>query len=561
MRLGHQTRRMLTRLVGRACDRCARPQRLDRRGPVRDADRRPDSTAGSGPAPVPAVRAVLDTYCITCHNQRLHTAGLALDTLDVTNPGANAEVWEKVIAKLRAGSMPPPGRPRPDAATYRAVASALENDIDRAWAASPNPGRIDAVHRLNRAEYNNAIRDLFALDIDVKSLLPGDETADGSFDNFADFALDFDGPSGTVHVGGPSGHAARDRPSSRTADDRDVRDSVARRAGRSAERGSAVRVSRRHRDSPRLSGRRRVPHQSSSAAAVSGLPQRHGMAAAARRPSRRQAAETVHRRRRRARQARRDQLCRRRRAELCRRSRMGKVHADRRRRGSGAPRPGAGGTARGRRVVREGTVGTGRPAAAAAAGQGHHERPGVHGLRERGLGPDRRPLQNGRTGERHAEPPRDFRLPAQGGCRRAGLRHEDPFTDGPARVSPAGDEPDVQTLLEFFDNGRRDGGSFDAGIQFALERMLVDPGLPSARPSGSGRAEAVAERRIASTIIERGLALVVLPLEQHPRRSPARAGRARTADEPGDRSKTKCGECWPIRAPPMRSSTISPRSG
>jgi len=137
------------------------------------------------PAQLPAVRAVLDTYCIACHNQRLRTAGLALDGLDATNPGANAEVWENVIAKLRAGSMPPAGRPRPDAATYRAVASALENDIDRAWAASPNPGRINAVHRLNRAEYQNAIRDLFALDIDVRSLLPGDETADGSFDNFA----------------------------------------------------------------------------------------------------------------------------------------------------------------------------------------------------------------------------------------------------------------------------------------------------------------------------------------------------------------------------------------
>src|SRR5882672_4137087 len=82
--------------------------------------------------------------------------------------------------------MPPPGRPRPDAATYHAVATSLENEIDSAWAANPNPGRINAVHRLNRAEYKNAIRDLFALDFDVKPLLPGDETADGSFDNFAD---------------------------------------------------------------------------------------------------------------------------------------------------------------------------------------------------------------------------------------------------------------------------------------------------------------------------------------------------------------------------------------
>jgi hypothetical protein len=82
--------------------------------------------------------------------------------------------------------MPPPGAPRPDATTYRAVASALENTVDRVWASSPNPGRINAVHRLNRAEYNNAIRDLLAVDVDVRPLLPGDETADGSFDNFAD---------------------------------------------------------------------------------------------------------------------------------------------------------------------------------------------------------------------------------------------------------------------------------------------------------------------------------------------------------------------------------------
>src|SRR5262245_55981467 len=133
-----------------------------------------------------APRAVLDKYCVTCHNQKLKTAGLTFDTLDVANPNAKTEIWERVIEKLRQGSMPPPGNPRPDLDTYRAVATWLENEIDRSWAASPNPGRIGAVHRLNRSEYNNVIRDLLALDIDVKSLLPGDETADGSFDNFAD---------------------------------------------------------------------------------------------------------------------------------------------------------------------------------------------------------------------------------------------------------------------------------------------------------------------------------------------------------------------------------------
>jgi len=141
---------------------------------------------GAVPGMAADATVLLNKYCITCHNQKLHTAGLALDTLDAAKPAANAEVWERVIAKLRAGSMPPPGLPRPDAATYRDAANSLENEIDGAWAAKPNPGRVSAVHRLNRVEYNNAIRDLFALDIDVKPLLPGDETADGSFDNFSD---------------------------------------------------------------------------------------------------------------------------------------------------------------------------------------------------------------------------------------------------------------------------------------------------------------------------------------------------------------------------------------
>ena len=144
------------------------------------------SPSRAQPPKSPDPRTFLNTYCVTCHNQKLHTAGLSLDTLDASHPSGNAEVWERVIAKLQAGSMPPPGLPRPDAAAYYAIANTLENEIDKAWAANPNPGRINAVHRLNRAEYNNVIRDLFALDLDVKPLLPGDETADGSFDNFAD---------------------------------------------------------------------------------------------------------------------------------------------------------------------------------------------------------------------------------------------------------------------------------------------------------------------------------------------------------------------------------------
>ena len=141
------------------------------------------------PTAAPVSRQMLDTYCVACHNQRLKTAGLALDVVDATAPHTNPEIWERVITRLRAGSMPPAGRPRPDAATADAVAAWLEADIDGAWAARPNPGRVNAVHRLNRTEYSHAVRDLFALDpsaFDVKSLLPGDETADGSFDNVAD---------------------------------------------------------------------------------------------------------------------------------------------------------------------------------------------------------------------------------------------------------------------------------------------------------------------------------------------------------------------------------------
>jgi cytochrome c5 len=153
--------------------------------PPPQAARASRAASSSNPSE-PTPREFLDTYCVTCHNKTLRTAGQTFDLLDLTKPGANAEVLERIIQKLRAGSMPPQGMPRADAATYRVVASTLERELDRAWEAHPNPGRIGAVHRLNRVEYNNAIRDLFKLDLDVTPLLPGDETADGSFDDFAD---------------------------------------------------------------------------------------------------------------------------------------------------------------------------------------------------------------------------------------------------------------------------------------------------------------------------------------------------------------------------------------
>jgi hypothetical protein len=120
-----------------------------------------------------SARAVIDKYCITCHNAKLKTAGLQLDTadiehVDVEQIGQHADLWEKVARKLRTGEMPPAGLPRPDKATYAGVATELEAGLDAAALAKPNPGRV-AVHRLNRAEYTAAVRDLLALDIDGKA--------------------------------------------------------------------------------------------------------------------------------------------------------------------------------------------------------------------------------------------------------------------------------------------------------------------------------------------------------------------------------------------------------
>ncbi|MEE8176620.1 MAG: DUF1587 domain-containing protein, partial [Acidobacteriota bacterium] len=128
--------------------------------------------------------AVLNRYCITCHNEKLKTADLVLSKLDIANPGADAPVWEKVARKLRTGQMPPAGMPRPEQAFYDGFAAYLETALDRAAAAKPDPGR-PAVHRLNRAEYTNAVRDLLATDIDGASLLPADDASRG-FDNIAD---------------------------------------------------------------------------------------------------------------------------------------------------------------------------------------------------------------------------------------------------------------------------------------------------------------------------------------------------------------------------------------
>ena len=128
-------------------------------------------------------KATIDRYCTGCHSDQLRTGELSLQGIDVTNPGARAQVWEKVIRKLRVGAMPPQGLPR-DRAALDTLATYLETSLDRAAAAKPDPGKV-SMHRLNRAEYANAVRDLLGLEIDATALLPADDEGSG-FDNSAD---------------------------------------------------------------------------------------------------------------------------------------------------------------------------------------------------------------------------------------------------------------------------------------------------------------------------------------------------------------------------------------
>ena len=161
----------------------------------------PQEPSAVSTAEVSPQRAILDEYCVTCHSERivsrpadpdeslqatqLRKVGLMLDSEDVTNVAANPEVWEKVVRKLRVGAMPPPPRPRPDTATYDGLRAWLEDELDRAAAANPDPGRTLAFHRLNRTEYRNVIRDLFDLDVDVSELIPADAPDEHGFDNNA----------------------------------------------------------------------------------------------------------------------------------------------------------------------------------------------------------------------------------------------------------------------------------------------------------------------------------------------------------------------------------------
>ena len=132
--------------------------------------------------PAPPERALLDQYCVSCHNDRVKSGGLSLASADLGNLGANPQVWETAVRKLRARAMPPAGARRPDEPSYERLISYLETGLDKWAAAHPDPGRTDTFRRLTRLEYQNAIRDLLALDVDVTELLPKDDASYG-FDN------------------------------------------------------------------------------------------------------------------------------------------------------------------------------------------------------------------------------------------------------------------------------------------------------------------------------------------------------------------------------------------
>lgn len=139
--------------------------------------------AVAAPVTSASAKALVNQYCVGCHNDKTKSANFSLEKADLATVGDHADVWERVIRKLRAGMMPPPGLPRPALARYEGLRDWLEAEVDRKAGAHPNPGSV-ILHRLNRTEYANAVRDLLDLQIDAAALLPPDDSARG-FDNVA----------------------------------------------------------------------------------------------------------------------------------------------------------------------------------------------------------------------------------------------------------------------------------------------------------------------------------------------------------------------------------------
>ena len=523
------------------------------------------SAAQPAGAPDAPDRALIDRYCVTCHNERLLTGGLALDTLDITDVGAAAGRWEAVVEKLRGGMMPPAGRPRPEPAAYDGFRRALEAALDRAAADNPEPGRVPT-HRLNRAEYANAVRDLLALEIDGAALLPADVVGHG-FDNLAGTLAVSPRADGPLPVRGP-----QDQPPRGRGPDHRPRLHVARLHGadqhdaeRPDERGPAVRVARGHRRPPPLSARRRVRHPHPPQAQRLRVHRQPGGGARPGGAARRPAAGVVHRGRGGARQAGA--------AHVLRDVRGGRRRGvsdpglgrllHRRRRRPGAARNGRSGHAGGRRLLRRQVVGGGRGPAAAAAGVRRHRHRADRHVAAAGRARHRerfhrRSVQPGRRGL-DGQPPADLQLPAGVGRRRGSraLRPDDILRPRAARLPAAGDRP------------RR--GAAHAVLRDRLRRRWFRRRYP-------GRAGAAADRSGVPVPDRAGPgrrgARRHLPARRpgaRPRGSRSSSGAAfpttscwmrRCAETCTNRTRWsgRCGGCWPTPAP-RRWWRTSPTSG
>ena len=336
---------------------------------------RPRSSRAASPAPAsPAgsaspVRATLDRYCVTCHNDRLRTGGLTLASLDPARVSSHADVWERVVRKLRTREMPPAGLPRPDEAAYVTAVAALEAALDAEAAARPQPGRV-AVHRLSRTEYANAVRDLLGIELPAQVLLPADEPDQQTFDNVASVLsvspalienyLSAAYRVSRLAVADPSAPLAVETytvPMALTQDERVSDDlpfgtqgGIAFRHQFPATGDYTITVTLRR-------------------AALS-LHHRHGRTAPDRRAARRRTAEAVHDRRGRPGHDGARELCR----QHAGRSAVGGLHAHRRRWPAGAC-PGHRGCPRRERVVRAPLLGArGHPAAATTRVRADDER-------------------------------------------------------------------------------------------------------------------------------------------------------------------------------------------
>ena len=423
-------------------------------------------------------------------------------------PSADAELWERVIARLAAGSMPPAGRPRPGAEETRAVTSWLETQIDQAAAANPNPGRTASMHRLNRTEYGNAIRDLLALEIDVAAMLPGDETSDTGFDNNAEVL--------SISTAQLERYLSAARKISRLATGvmtapgfRALRELGAADAGGPAERGPAARIPRRpFRDAP-FSGRRQLhlPHRADDQ--LAGLRPRHGQKEPARPPHRRQARPAVHGGGRGAGHAGSHDLV----AGRGGRPRVGAVRP-RVCRPPGDPGAGRCRTACRRGLVRPEPMGARGTAAAGDEGSGPVEQREVPRARGGPDADDRRPLR-GRGSRGHAEPAQNLRVRSRHRTGGGGVRRADPLEAGPPRLSRAADGSGRRDAARVLPGRAGEGGGqlrrrHPARARTAARRS----GLPAAGAGGPAR-------RGGGTGVRAGrpgarLTPVVLPVEQHP---------------------------------------------